>query len=92
MTHGDGGSGKKKHRHSCDPFHDFAVGEHNLGILLGDHVKALSQQKFVSYLYSIAFPIKNTKARGTISYYSIWGWGGVGRREKRERIRIPVPN
>lgn len=41
-THGDGGSGKKKHCYRCDSFHDFAVTEDDAGILLGDHVEALS--------------------------------------------------
>lgn len=42
-THGDGGSGKEKYRYGCNSFHDFAVGEDDAGILLGDHVEALSR-------------------------------------------------
>lgn len=61
-THGDGGSGKKKHCDGCDSFHDFAVGEHDLGILLGDHVKALSQQNCQDVIYTLShFPLQTPR-------------------------------
>lgn len=41
-TDGNRGSGKEKNRYRCDSFHDFAVSEDDAGILLGDHVEALS--------------------------------------------------
>lgn len=83
-THGDGGSGKKKHCYRCDSFHDFAVGEHDLGILLGDHVKALSQHN--CQLSRISH--HKHQRKGHNIFLRPWGGGGAGE-EKGERIRSP---
>lgn len=85
-THGDGGSGKKKHCYGCDSFHDFAVGENDLGILLGDHVKALSPAQFNCQLYRISHYKHQCKEHNI--FLRLWG----GKEEKRERIKNPVPN
>lgn len=79
-THGDGGSGKKKHRYGCDSFHDFAVGEDDTGILLGYHIEALFPNRRTQFLSYIAHTLSYQGGRNIFFFCALSGVRGV--REK----------